>query len=64
MEIDIITAVEGDYASLVNFLDKLEHSDHFYVLDSLSWPPATLENSLEYSVEDLFPDLTCRAEIK
>src|SRR6266404_4339286 len=36
MEIDIITAVEGDYASLVNFLDKLEHSDHFYVLDSLS----------------------------
>jgi len=36
MEIDITTAVEGDYASLVNFLDKLEHSDHFYVLDSLS----------------------------
>jgi len=42
MEIDIITAVEGDYASLVNFLDKLEHSDHFYVLDSLSLAPATL----------------------
>jgi hypothetical protein len=36
MEIEIVTAVEGDYASLVNFLDKLEHSDHFYVLDSLS----------------------------
>jgi hypothetical protein len=36
MEIDIVTAVEGDYASLVNFLDKLEHSDHFYVLDGLS----------------------------
>ena len=36
MEIEIITAVEGDYASLVNFLDKLEHSDHFYVLDSLA----------------------------
>src|SRR5258708_29415042 len=36
MEIDISTAVEGDYESLVNFLDKLEHSDHFYVLDGLS----------------------------
>src|SRR6266699_7265495 len=36
MEIDITTAVEGDYESLVNFLDKLEHSDHFYVLDSLA----------------------------
>jgi Tfp pilus assembly protein PilO len=36
MEIDIVTAVEGDYESLVNFLDKLEHSDHFYVLDSLA----------------------------
>ena len=36
MEIEISTAVEGDYESLVNFLDKLEHSDHFYVLDSLT----------------------------
>ena len=36
MEIEIATAVEGDYESLVNFLNKLEHSDHFYVLDSLS----------------------------
>jgi Tfp pilus assembly protein PilO len=36
MEIEIATAVEGDYASLINFLDKLEHSDHFYVLDSLA----------------------------
>ena len=36
MEIEIATAVEGDYESLVNFLDKLEHSDHFYVLDGLS----------------------------
>ena len=36
MEIDISTAVEGDYESLVNFLDKLEHSDHFYVLDGLA----------------------------
>jgi Tfp pilus assembly protein PilO len=36
MQIDIATAVEGDYESLVNFLNKLEHSDHFYVLDSLA----------------------------
>ena len=36
MEIEIATAVEGDYESLVNFLNKLEHSDHFYVLDSLA----------------------------
>ena len=36
MEIDITTAVEGDYESLVNFLDKLAHSDHFYVLDGMS----------------------------
>ena len=36
MEIEITSAVEGDYESLVNFLDKLEHSGHFYVLDGLS----------------------------
>jgi Tfp pilus assembly protein PilO len=36
MEINIATAVEGDYESLVNFLNKLEHSDNFYVLDSLA----------------------------
>ena len=36
MQIDIGTAVEGDYESLVKFLDKLEHSDNFYVLDSLT----------------------------
>src|ERR1700730_6962148 len=36
MEIEISTAVEGDYTSLVTFLDKLEPSDHFYVLDGLS----------------------------
>jgi Tfp pilus assembly protein PilO len=36
MQIDISTGVEGDYESLVSFLNKLEHSDHFYVLDSLA----------------------------
>jgi Tfp pilus assembly protein PilO len=41
MEIDITTAVEGDYESLVKFLDKLEHSDNFYVLDSLALASST-----------------------
>ena len=36
LELEISTAVEGDYDSLVQFLNKLEHSDNFYVLDSLS----------------------------
>jgi Tfp pilus assembly protein PilO len=36
MQVDISTAVEGDYDSLVQFLDKLEHSNNFYVLDSLA----------------------------
>jgi hypothetical protein len=36
IQVDIITAVEGDYGSLVQFLDKLEHSDNFYVLDNLT----------------------------
>lgn len=36
MQVDISTAVEGDYDNIVQFLDKLEHSDNFYVLDSLA----------------------------
>src|SRR5579863_10508918 len=36
MQVDIATAVEGDYDSLVQFLNKLEHSDNFCVLDSLA----------------------------
>lgn len=36
MEVEISTAVEGDYESLVSFLNKLEHSNNFYVLDSLA----------------------------
>lgn len=41
MEVEINTAVEGDYESLVNFVNKLEHSDNFYVLDSLSLAPSS-----------------------
>jgi Tfp pilus assembly protein PilO len=36
MQVDISTGVEGDYDNIVQFLDKLEHSDNFYVLDSLA----------------------------
>jgi Tfp pilus assembly protein PilO len=42
MQVDISTAVEGDYDSLVQFLDKLEHSDNFYVLDSLELASSSL----------------------
>ena len=42
MQVDISTAVEGDYDSLVQFLNKLEHSDNFYVLDSLALASSTL----------------------
>jgi len=36
MEVEIVTSVEGDYDSLIQFLNKLEHSENFYVLDSLA----------------------------
>jgi Tfp pilus assembly protein PilO len=36
MQVDIATAVEGDYEGLIQFLNKLEHSDNFYVLDDLT----------------------------
>ena len=41
MQVDISTAVEGDYDSLIQFLNKLEHSDNFYVLDSLALASST-----------------------
>jgi len=42
VEVDINTAVEGDYDSLVQFLNKLEHSENFYVLDSLALASSSL----------------------
>ncbi len=36
VQVDISTAIEGDYDSLLQFLNKLDHSDNFYVLDSLA----------------------------
>jgi Tfp pilus assembly protein PilO len=42
VEVDINTAVEGDYDSLVQFLNKLEHSENFYVLDSMALASSSL----------------------
>ena len=42
VQVDISTAIEGDYDSLVQFLNKLEHSDNFYVLDSLTLASSSL----------------------
>lgn len=42
MQVDISTGVEGDYDSLVQFLNKLEHSDNFYVLDSMALASSTV----------------------
>ena len=42
MQVDITTAVEGDYEGLIQFLNKLEHSENFYVLDSLALASSTL----------------------
>jgi type IV pilus assembly protein PilO len=36
IEIEIGATVSGDYANIVRFINGLEHSDTFYVLDSLS----------------------------
>jgi len=33
--------VEGDYEGLIQFLNKLEHSENFYVLDSLALASST-----------------------
>lgn len=35
-EIEISTTVDGDYPSVVKFIDSLERSESFYILDSLS----------------------------
>jgi Tfp pilus assembly protein PilO len=35
-EVDVSAVVDGDYSSVVRFVNDLEHSDTFYVLDGLS----------------------------
>ncbi len=64
VQVDISTAVEGNYEGLINFLDKLEHSENFYVL---AWFGTRLEqlgpSTIESSIEELLPNLICRAGI-
>lgn len=40
-EIEIGTTVDGDYPSVVKFIDSLERSKDFYILDSLSLAPSS-----------------------
>jgi hypothetical protein len=35
-QVDILAVVDGDYSSVVRFINNLQHSDTFYVLDGLS----------------------------
>jgi len=35
-EVDISGVIDGDYSSVVRFINDLQHSDTFYVLDGLS----------------------------
>jgi hypothetical protein len=36
VQVEIVATVSGDYPNIVRFINALEHSDTFYVLDSLS----------------------------
>jgi len=40
-EIEISATVDGDYPSVVRFIDGLERSQNFYILDSLSLAPGS-----------------------
>jgi hypothetical protein len=40
-EIQIGATVDGDYPSVVRFIDSLERSQNFYILDSLSLAPGS-----------------------
>jgi Tfp pilus assembly protein PilO len=35
-QVDVLAVVDGDYPSVVRFINDLQHSDTFYVLDRLS----------------------------
>lgn len=41
VQLDIGTVVNGDYSSVVRFINSLERSDNFYVLDGLSLAAST-----------------------
>jgi Tfp pilus assembly protein PilO len=40
-EVSVAAAVEGSYASLVKFINGLERSDNFYLIESFSMAPGT-----------------------
>lgn len=40
-EVEIVTVVEGDYGALVGFVNRLERSGRFYLIQSLSLTSAT-----------------------
>lgn len=43
-EIEVAATVEGDYTNVINFINGLERSNNFYVLDSLSLASSTAGN--------------------
>jgi Tfp pilus assembly protein PilO len=41
VEVEVTAAVEGDYTSLVRFINGIERSQHFYLLDGLTLASST-----------------------
>ena len=55
IEVQIATSVNGNYPSLVHFINALQHSDTFYVLDGLSLAPESAgELKLNLQVRTFF----------
>ncbi len=50
-EVELGATVEGDYPSLVRFINGLERSQNFYVLDSLSLASSTGSSSLKLNLQ-------------
>ena len=51
VEVEVTATVEGDYASLVRFINGLERSRNFYLLDSLSLASSTGASSLKLNLQ-------------
>ena len=64
VEVEISTVVNGDYPSVVRFINGLEHSDNFYVLDNLALARARREIEIEFAIAHVFPDLTMSQRTK
>jgi Tfp pilus assembly protein PilO len=50
-EVELVATVEGDYPSLVRFINGLERSRNFYVLDSLSLANSAGTSSLKLNLQ-------------